>query len=439
MDNSPENIPEWLKTQEQNSWQIELLISGGMIFTLWQLPDYFTFKLEEVFINTTFTTSYGILFIGAIMLSRALLIGFGVNLLLRTLWLAFLGIHYAYPKGIDYKRLNYSDYYSEKFSQENNAIDRILKVEKYCSLSFSLAIFFAVSNIGVLLIGYILFAFFLEKILPSTWADDPNTGYVITFFFAFVSYGFLDRVIFGWLKKKTKLQKWYYPISKIYSYFSFFWLFNYEWKTLLSNIKRWKIHLVTLSYLFLAFIISLNDYGMTEFFSISINSKPLDKREFRSLLINSQMQNDEYDEHLTENMLIREASIPAEIIGTSILPFFVTYDKYFDESFSFLFKEKGIIKDWKEIKTQDDITNNTERFKEVLGMCLEVEIDSNKVENLKWYFRKHPITKQLGFHTKIDIDTFSRGEHILEARFIESEDALNSDTSYIRKIPFWKE
>jgi hypothetical protein len=31
---------QWLKRLQQNSWEVELLISGGAIFTLFQIPEY---------------------------------------------------------------------------------------------------------------------------------------------------------------------------------------------------------------------------------------------------------------------------------------------------------------------------------------------------------------------------------------------------------------
>jgi len=178
---------------------------------------------------------------------------------------------------------------------------------------------------------------------------------------------------------------------------------------------------------------------MTEFFSLSLDANLFDKREFQYIIANTQMQNDEYDEHLTADMLIKEASIPSEIISTSILPFFITYDKSFDKSFKFLFKEKDIKRKWSEVKTNENLAVNTKKYREVLGMCFEVKVNDNKVDSLKWYYRRHPITKQLGFHTKVNIDTFPRGEHILKAKFIQHVDSLNSGSATIRTIPFWKE
>jgi len=439
MNKPQQTSPDWLKTQEQNSWQIELLISGGMIFTLWQLPEYFGQQLQAAYINTTFSTGLGIAFVSVIMLSRALLIGFGVNLLLRTIWLAFLGIHYAFPKGVNYEKLNYSDYFKERFSQEHSATGRILKVEKYCSLSFSIAIIISTGTLGVLSIGYIIYTYVFEVFFPENWYNNEVVGFIVTFLLGAIASGFLNRIVFDWLKNSTKLQRWFYPISKIISYLNFTFLFNYESKTLVSNIKRWKIHSVTFLYFLIAFFISLNDFGMTNLSSISNNLSPLDKRIYKTPLISSQIQNNEYDEHLSENKLITEASIPSEIINTSMLPFFITYNKYFDKTFNFLYKENDIKEKWADIRNQDGLGVNTKKYNNVLDLCLEIKINNKKVENLKWYFRTHPVTQQLGFHTKIDIDTFPRGAHVLSARFIEHVDSLNSGSNFIRSIPFWKE
>ena len=37
MTNSNHQIPKWLKQIMENSWELELLISGGAIFSLFQL------------------------------------------------------------------------------------------------------------------------------------------------------------------------------------------------------------------------------------------------------------------------------------------------------------------------------------------------------------------------------------------------------------------
>ena len=41
-------VPNWLKTLQENSWELELLISGGAVFTLVQAPDLFQDRIMKI-------------------------------------------------------------------------------------------------------------------------------------------------------------------------------------------------------------------------------------------------------------------------------------------------------------------------------------------------------------------------------------------------------
>jgi len=45
--------PAWLQNLQENSWELELLISGGAVFSLIQLPDYLWGWLNTVKIQTS--------------------------------------------------------------------------------------------------------------------------------------------------------------------------------------------------------------------------------------------------------------------------------------------------------------------------------------------------------------------------------------------------
>ncbi len=437
--NPNNNIPQWLKNTEQNSWQIELLISGGMIFTLLKIPEYFINKIQGTFITVEFTTSHAVVFFGGITLSRALLIGFSVNLLLRALWLAFLGIHFAYPNGVDYERLGYSKYFEKKFRPKYNLVDRILSIEKYCSLAFSISIIMTLGTIGGLLNVFLLYYFIFEPFFPGDWIDNPEVGYAIGFLLIFISAGLLDRIFFKWLKRFETIQRIYYPISRLLAFLNFTWISKYEWKTLISNSKRWKVHSVFFLYFFLAFLISVKDYGMESFFSIPIKTHFFDEREFTNPTTLLQMQNDEYDEYLSEDDLLDAASIPTEIVKGSYLPFFIVYNDIFDSTFIKFAKRDSVKLLWNELQRNTERDSNSVKFNKILSDCFYVELNKQKIEDLRWYYREHPVTNQLGYHTKIDIDTLPRGEHELLAKFIYLNNKMELDTGHLRKIPFWKE
>ena len=86
-------LPKWLEEQQHNSWQIEILIASGIIFFLLKIPEHITSYFLQTAASTAINSSIIIIMVGGYIFSRALLIGFVVNLILRAVWLAMLGIN----------------------------------------------------------------------------------------------------------------------------------------------------------------------------------------------------------------------------------------------------------------------------------------------------------------------------------------------------------
>jgi len=93
----PKNpVPKWLQNLQDNSWEIELLISGGAVFTLLQFPDIFVNFIRTMRITSSIPgwVIYLILGMGCI---KILTNGFILHLLLRSFWLAMVCINYIFP------------------------------------------------------------------------------------------------------------------------------------------------------------------------------------------------------------------------------------------------------------------------------------------------------------------------------------------------------
>lgn len=68
-----------------------------------------------------------------------------------------------------------------------------------------------------------------------------------------------------------------------------------------------------------------------------------------------------------------------------------------------------------------------------------MSLDAVILDSVRWFMREHPQTGQLGFHTKIDIDTLDRGGHTLMIYYLQRQNNTELDTFSLRWIPFWKE
>ena len=89
MTNSNHQIPKWLKQIMENSWELELLISGGAIFSLFQLSGSWVNWIESTNEFTFFLGRSAILVIGTLGL-ELLKIGFITHIILRAIWLSMV-------------------------------------------------------------------------------------------------------------------------------------------------------------------------------------------------------------------------------------------------------------------------------------------------------------------------------------------------------------
>lgn len=436
--NDHSDVPRWLKDIESNSWQIEILISGGLMYTLYNLPEWINLYFSKAYVTASYSTANLIVFLLAILVSKALLIGFGVNLFLRAIWLAYLGVHYAYPRGIDYHRLNYSDEFQKKYEKKPSTLSKILFLENWASLSYSLSIILSMISAGVMVFLLLLYSFIIDPIFPDT-AESDIIGYCLFAFFILISLGLLDRLIYPLLRNSQTATSYYSAFSNLFSYLNLSFIFKKEWLTIVSNNSRWVVHVIAVSYFMFAMIFTIYEVDVIE---LSKPSNLLDDRKFTEVpAYRYVMDNDEYDDQLNEYQIIEKASIPSEIIDGKLLSVFITYDQFYDRIIQYYSDSLNVVDDYYKIP-QDSIgfylRYNREAFQVILNKVFDVRLNEVSQDSLDWLYRSHPITGQEGWHTKLDIANLEVGKHELEIRR-EDIGAGGKGIFLVRWIPFWKE
>lgn len=438
MDNNKEQSgAEWLQNVEQNSWQIEILISGGLLITLYHIPDIINNWMTKVVTDSQLTTSILLIFLMSLIVSKALLIGFGANLLFRASWLASLGVHYAFPKGINIDSLKYSAQVKNQLRNKYHPTDKVLYLEQLSSLSYSLAIIFTVFAVGAMLITLLLYFMVFEPLLPAEIYDSKPFGFSVLAVVVMISLGAIDHFLFTKLKNKDSWQGPLMGFSKIVSILNLSFLFKHEWLVLTSNIKRWKLYLTCFGFFAASILLSMNDISWS---TLSLGfTNPLDHRDFTHV---SQpwlsLQNNEYAENYEKGQYMSNATIPSEIVKDSYLPLFLPYDQWYDISLHNLFLKDSIVWDLNNTTEKVDPEKNYRKIQSVLNKTFIVKIDNVKHDSLKWHIREHPNNSQLGFSTILDIDTIGRGNHFLQLQYhVHRTERI--DTFGLRFIPFWKE
>ena len=397
------NIPKWLQNLQENSWELELLISGGAIFTLIQITDLFIAWLDTLrMISPILGTN--IVFMSVLLTFKMLTFGFIAHLCLRAYWLSLVCINYVYPNGIKFNKIRREQPFKSKIDPEVDLQEQITNVDRYCGTVMYMSI------TSVFIIAGFLFGFVLLWILYLTYqksfTPDDNFGSVIysILIYAYVIY-IIDFLFFGLLRKIKYMSYLVYPFFYFFDLISFrkgyqrsLWLFN-------TNINKLK--------LVFSLVLYISISGVGAFFSMRKQLKWAnfwDKRDnMYNLSDNEYINHRHYMDQWSDKVFFYGVS--SKIQQTNFMEVFIRYDKWHDFVLEEADEKKG--------------NKNYVDF-------IKIKVDSININGLKW----HPTIKKdeyRGITALIPIDQFNNGEHLLT---IISPFVRNYDSDSL-EIPFW--
>ena len=434
MNNNPQDkkFKKWLDILQQESWQLELIISGFAIYGLFMIIDPIELaglearneqNVYRVFLMQGLKISWYIITVNLI-----------AHVVLRGLWIGAIGLRYV-SGDINYDKLKYSPKFTKHLIKRVGSFDNyVATLEKYCSVIFSVTFLLVFYLLGLLAIGLIFT--FLGLLVSKEETPDWVRYWIAIPAIVFTALGtiltFIDFVTQGWLKKKKWTTSFYYPIYWLFKYITLSFLYRPMVYNFLDNKfgKRLTLFLVPL-YLLIT-VLAVTQFSTSNYLEKEMNSS--------SYAASHKNYNDLIS---LNNSFVDRASIPSKVIQTSFLNVFVIYGRsieddvfYFNTDlkpeedrrgiYSPIFSEGTI--DWSERKEliQSYITEIEDMY--------TLSVDSIPFKP-KFIVSKN-VQQQLGFETFIDIKSVSHGRHILN---VARKDHIN-DSTYIRsiiKIPFW--
>lgn len=224
---------EWLEQLQQESWQLELLISGLALFGIWESRS--TLYNFEYYIDANVVNPY--IFFAEALLS-ILWTGwaiFFVNLLahiiVRGLWIGAIGLRYV-SGDIDYDELNYSEVFRRYFKKRIGSFDDYIeRLEKLSSVlfSFTFLLFFLFFSFVV---ANIFFGVTISTINSVFYPDlDAPSPFALIFGSLFYGLGLLVVIDFftlgGFKKVKDKtFSKTYLALYRFYSTISLSFIYR---------------------------------------------------------------------------------------------------------------------------------------------------------------------------------------------------------------------
>lgn len=258
---------EWLEKLQQESWQLELLISGLALFGIYESQDLLI-EIKMYAINnsegiTRVTQSF---FIGIFAVGwKIFFINLLIHVILRSLWIGAIGLRYV-SQDIDYDSLNYSEYFTESLRKKVGGFDDFIeRLEKICSVLFAYTfllflLFFSLSFyfFQIIIISYLINDFKGAYAIPMT--------FVLLFYLLFGFIVFVDFLAMGFLKKikDRSINRIYNAIFTFYSWTTLTFLYRPLLYNFLDNRYTKRLFYFSIPYI-LVILLASNMFSNNNF------------------------------------------------------------------------------------------------------------------------------------------------------------------------------
>ncbi|MBI9068868.1 MAG: hypothetical protein JEZ09_16345 [Salinivirgaceae bacterium] len=450
-EDTPESKNKWLKRLQQESWELELLVSGFSILLLFKAGNYLTDVSQNInlFLNRSIASANAAsIFIDILTLAVfALIINLTIHLLMRGFWVGIVGLGSVAPK-TDIDKLNYSPFFTRKLKKKiGNLENLVVFLDNISSLIFAfaflivflllaIAMFFASALFIVGVFSYIL-DFLPEAILR--FSENISMVVVILYLLAGVLY-FIDFLSLGLIKKSKKLSKIYYPVYVFFGWITLAFMYRIIYYNLISRYSKKRVALVLGGYLVLMIFLP------SMYMDHAIYFEESDSNYFLS--------SNYYANERNADDIIKYIDIPSKIISNSFVPLFIRYDVSDNGKLRKRFSDFKPIKE-EELKSSfifhigsnslhisygdKMVEENSQQALACLSQFYKVYIDDVLMDSITYYFARHINKEEPGIQTMLDIYDLNRGEHLLEMKkeYLAKDSMLVEET--YAKVPFWKE
>lgn len=429
----------WLDNLQQESWQLELLISGFAIFAVFSAIEPFNIFMSSISARNEgqeYIILMAFIGVGVYLALAVLAFNLSVHIIMRGLWIGAIGLRY-FSGDIDFERLHYTSKFDSYLKNKIGSFDAyIAKLEDYCSLIFSitfLIIFFCFSLIIQILV--LICIGLIGKNLGSDFTDVV----LISIFIIFVLCSLLTAIDFfsqGILKKYKWTSFFYFPIYRVYSKISLSFIYRPMLYNFLDNKKgKWILGLLIPFYFIVALISTLS----------------IEHSNYHSYIYHSSenylLKNNYYEEIKDiEVEFVRSVSLPSKIIKDNPLPVFIVHTSKMEDVVYKLNPGIKPKKDLRGLRVADGISfGGDARYNAKVEEDFELYLQKiSNVISIKIDGRVYPSEfvatvnnkEQLGLETFLDIEGLQKGKHLLqvESKKIVKDSIINYE---LAKIPFW--
>ncbi|MCF8247668.1 MAG: hypothetical protein K9J37_21540 [Saprospiraceae bacterium] len=444
MENQKKNkLAKWLDKIQQDSWQLELVVSGFSIFLmLGALEALSDAKLDMNLALSGMGTSGNFISVAwGILMSASLfvLINLVLHVIMRGLWISAIGLR-SVSGDIDFEKLNLAPRFDSFIRRKTVNFDTYIeRLENLCSIvfAFTFLIVFVIISVGawVLLLG-------LTTKLGLEYLPKPvSEPFIISGYLIIVISGFiymLDFITLGWVKRRKWFSRIYYPIYRFYGIITLAGLYRPMYYNLIDNKLGRRAGFLLIPYIMLTFWLM----------SLRIDSHIWFPEDIRTTGIRKSL----YDDMRPEKSEVGSASLPSKYVKNGFADLFIRYFPSNDDAI--LATKCPEIKPSKTSGFGSDIVisvNGKELAKnehfpaqslDCFASIYEVSINDSILQQPKFRFLEHPNLGEMGLLCILDVQYLPRGEHEILVRKLGQDTTKNSEALLLKdfiRVPFWKE
>jgi hypothetical protein len=422
------------------TWELELLISGAVLFALFQIPGMLSSFFARVEPQTTSTMATVLFFVQMYVkaIVYALIASFVVHLIGRAYWVGLVGLHSVFPKGTRWENFKSGPVTLEVYRSRLVSLPEIIsKTDNFCSVIFSFAFLLVLLfAFTVLLTGVFgLIGYGVSHLIGGVRADDVFLILATVMVLIPAVASFVDRRFGASLGPNAR------GLLRRVIVFSYRGtaqgVISPIFVPLLTNVGRKKIRLVFFGSLF-GILLVVAAERLARSGQLSVNSYDYfgssDRYGVNYRFYENQRSADE--------VYGRLPSIQSDIVTGTYVKLFIPYVPRRHNPMV-----AGICPSLKPVQERGLQLGADRAIPDSLAMavlqCLArihaVTLDGAPRPDLQFRFYEHPESGIKGILTYIPADSLARGQHVITVQQVPSFEGKSAGRPLAPwVIPFWR-
>lgn len=392
-----EGNDNWIEKFKRISWEPEILISGGILFTLFQAQSGLV-QVHNYLYPLQIRGTNAVLGLMALSIS-ALNVGFILHLITKAFWIALLALKSVFPVGIKKEKLGYSETFLKRISIDLSIKSKISSVGNTSSLMFTISFLFLLIFLGIM--NYLIFWGIIFKVSQSSF-------YVLYIALALLILPLIDFITFGSLKKSSAISAIYYPIYKFISWITLSFLYREILYAIFSNVSKKHILLFSFFFILASSLLTFRNIASSNYRSMAFHNWSFFDNTYANTIIERN-----YENLREQGDPVARATIQSDVVKDNYIKLYVRYRRMDFPLDSLATK-------------YPDLSKNS-----LFNKFLDIKIDTTAIDSISWFYTRKMDLNQYGIIGYFPIDRIARGSHIIEIRTSQDE--------WIFTIPFWKE